>query len=239
MYAAIVSKYPYIYERNAMFSVIGWRDALKYKLGDKYSFTGNIISAKGKSLSMSDVFSSYAREQGKFTLQELLAFAKNIGSTVYFDALYENAARISQERFVPKDTVSFQVKATDKILDRFCKGTYLAIPNVTDFGIFPEASHPWTSFLLEHYLANHSDRYYLVHGGYNRNVVVGAMVNRRKSYEDFDELVTDVLADSGIPLQKKSALNYLSDNGYIARRSYANIEAILINARARRNKKEK
>lgn len=239
LYDAVKSKYPYIYERNMMFSVIGWRDALKYKLGNQYSFAGNIISSKGKDLSMSDVFANYAKERGEFTLQELLAFAENIGSTVYFDALYENAARISQEQFVENDSVSFQVKATDETLDRFCTGSYIAVPRITDFGIFPEASHPWTSFLLEHYLAYHSERYCLMHGGYNRNVVVGAMVKKNKSYGDYAELLTDVLADSGVALQKKNALNYLADNGYIARRSYANIEVILINARAKRNKKEK
>lgn len=58
LYDAAKGKYPYIYERNAMFSVIGWRDALKYKLGDKFSFTGNIISSKDKELSMSDVFAA-------------------------------------------------------------------------------------------------------------------------------------------------------------------------------------
>lgn len=239
LYDAVKSKYPYIYERNMMFSMIGWRDALKYKLGNQYSFAGNIISAKGKDLSMSDVFANYAREQGEFTLQELLVFAENIGSAVYFDAIYQNAARISQEQFVENHSVSFQVKATDEILDRFCTGSYIAVPGITDFAIFPEASHPWTSFLLEHYLAYHSERYCLMHGGYNRNVVVGAMVKKNKSYADYDELLTDVLADSGVALQKKTALNYLSNNGYIARRSCANIEVILINARAKRNKKEK
>lgn len=238
LYDAIKSKYPYIYERNMMFSVIGWRDALKYKMSDQYSFAGNIISIKGKDLSMSDVFANYAKQQKEFTLQELLAFAENIGSTVYFDALYENAARISRDRFVEGNLVSFQVKATDKILDRFCEGTYLAIPQIKDFGIFPEASHPWTPFLLEYYLASRSERYYLIHGGYNRNVVVGAMVKKSRMYAGFDELVTDVLADSGVTLQKNTTLNYLLDNGYIARRSYANIEEILISARAKRNKKE-
>lgn len=79
LYDAAKGKYPYIYERNAIFSVIGWRDALKYKLGDKFSFTGNIISSKDKELSMSDVFAAYGAEQERFTLSELLAFAKNMG----------------------------------------------------------------------------------------------------------------------------------------------------------------
>ena len=239
LYDAAKGKYPYIYERNAMFSVIGWRDALKYKLGDKFSFTGNIISSKDKELSMSDVFAAYGAEQERFTLSELLAFAKNMGSTIYFDALYQNAARISQEQFVSKDGVSFRVKETDKALERFCTGSYLALPEITDFGIFPEASHPWTPYLLEHYVAFHSKRYYLMHGGYNRNTVVGAMVKKENVYESFDDLIVDVLTESGVTLQKEDALNYLSDKGFIARRTYTGIEALMIKARAKRNKKEK
>lgn len=239
LYDAAKGKYPYIYERNAMFSVIGWRDALKYKLGDKFSFTGNIISSKDKELSMSDVFAAYGAEQERFTLLELLAFAENMGSTIYFDALYQNAARISQEQFVSRDGVNFRVKETDKALERFCTGSYLALPEITDFGIFPEASHPWTPYLLEHYVAFHSKRYYLMHGGYNRNTVVGAMVKKENVYESFDDLIVDVLTESGVTLQKKDALNYLSDKGFIARRTYTRIEALMIKARAKRNKKEK
>lgn len=239
LYDAIKGKYPYIHERNSMFSVIGWRDALKYKLGNRFSFTGNIISSKDKELSMSDVFAAYGEDQESFTLSELLAFAENMGSTIYFDALYQNAARVSQEQFVSRDDVSFRVKETDKALSRFCTGSYLALPEITDFGIFPEASHPWTPYLLEHYVAFHSKRYYLMHGGYNRNTVVGAMVKKENVYDSFDDLIVDVIAESGVPLQKKDVLNYLSDNGFIARRTYTGIEALMIKARAKRNKKEK
>lgn len=239
LYDAIKGKYPYIHERNAMFSVIGWRDALKFKLGDRFSFTGNIISSKDKELSMSDVFAAYGAEQESFTLSELLAFAENMGATIYFDALYQSVARVSMEQFVSRDDVSFQIKETDKALGRFCTGSYLALPEITDFGIFPEASHPWTPYLLEHYVAFHSKRYYLMHGGYNRNTVVGAMVKKENAYDSFDDLIVDVLAESGVTLQKKDVLNYLSDNGYIARRTYTGIEALMIKARAKRNKKEK
>lgn len=239
LYDIIKGKYPYVYERNAIFSVIGWRDALKYRLGDRFSFTGNIISSKDKELSMSDVFATYGAEQKSFTLSELLAFAENMGSTIYFDALYQNAARVSQEQFVSRDDVNFRVKETDKALDRFCTGSYLALPEITDFGTFPEASHPWTPYLLEHYLVFHSKRYYLMHGGYNRNTVVGAMVKKENVYDSFDDLITDVIAESGVTFQKKDVLNYLSDNGYIARRTYTGIETLMIQAQAKRNKKEK
>ena len=239
LYDAIKGKYPYIHERNAMFSVIGWRDVLKFKLGNWFSFTGNIISSKDMDLSMSDVFAAYGAEQKSFTISELLAFAEDMGSTIYFDSLYHNAARVSQEHFVSRSEVSFQVKETDKALGRFCTGKYLALSEIRDFGIFPEASHPWTPYLLEHYVAFHSKRYYLMHGGYNKNAVVGAMVKRENFYDSFDDLITDILAESGVTLQKKEVLNYLSNNGYIARRTYTGIEALMIKARAKRNKKEK
>ena len=41
------------------------------------------------------------------------------------------------------------------------------------------------------------------------------------------------------PHTEKEVLDYLAENGYIARRSYTNIEALIINARAKRNQKEK
>lgn len=227
LYDAIKGKYSYIHERNAIFSVIGWRDALKFKLGDRFSFTGNIISGKDKELSMSDVFAAYGEEQKNFTLSELLAFAENMGSTIYFDSLYQNAARVSQEHFVSRSDVRFQVRETDKALGRFCTGNYFALSEIKDFGIFPEASHPWTPYLLEHYVAFHSKRYYLMHGGYNKNAVVGAMVKRENVYDSFDDLITDILAESGVTLQKKEVLNYLSNNGYIARRTYTGIEALI------------
>ncbi len=240
LYDIIKRKYPYIYERNISFSVIGWRDALKYKLDTRYSFTGNIVSSKEKELSISDVFSNYARNQSSFTLQEVLDFAKNIGSgsTVYFDALYKNAARVSQVQFVSREDIKFQVKKTDEILDSFCTGTYIALSKVKNLGILPEASHPWTPFLLECYVEHYSERYYLMHSGYNINIVVGAIVKKSKLYSSFASLLIDILAESGVTLQKKDALNYLFDNGYISCRAYTKIETILISARAKRNKKE-
>lgn len=242
LYEVIKRKYPSVYDLNRMFSVIGWRNALKYKLGDQYSFNGNIISAKGKKLSMSKVFENFAKKHKEFTLQELSAFEKSLGTNsmnAYLEVLYKNAARISKDKFVTKDLVSFPVKETDKILDRFCNGNYMAISKIKDFGIFPEASHPWTPFLLEHYLAQHSERYYLMHVRYNLKRVAGAMVKTNRIYDSFDEFIADVLAEGEVDLDQKTALNYLADNGYIAKRKYENIEEVLIKARTKKNKKEK
>lgn len=239
LYEAVRRKYPYVYEKNSIFSALGWREALKYKLSDRFSFVGNVISAGNAGFSMSDVFAGFAKERNAFTMDELMAFADSMGTVIYFDSLYKNAVRVSKDKFVNKDAVWFQVKETDKILDRYCKNNYMALTDIKDFGIFPEASHPWNIFLLEQYVASFSEIYYIMHGGYNQKKVAGAMVKKKKAYSDFDDFITDVLAQGEVNLKKKEVLNYLADSGYIARRSYTNIESLMINARARRNMKEK
>ena len=235
----VQKKYPYTFEKNAAFSVIGWRDALKYRIGDRFSFVGNIISKAGTSMSMSDVFTEYGKGRSRFSLDELEQFADSIGTTIYFDSLYTNAIRISHQWFAAKSDAHFSVVETDKVLDRFCSGNYMPISSVSEFASFPEASFPWTEYLLEQYVASFSEKFYLLHGNYNKNCAVGAIVRKTSRFNSFDDLVTNVLARSDVPLRKKDGLNYLAANGYIARRSYTNIEALIIDARAMRNQKEK
>ena len=239
LYDAIQNKYPYTFEKNAVFSVIGWRDALKYKLADRFSFVGNIVSRAGTSLSMSDVFTEYGKGRQRFSLDELEQFADSIGTTIYFDSLYTNAIRISHQWFVSKDSARFSVKETDAVLERFCDSNYMPISAVTEFAVLPDAAFPWTEYLLEQYIAFFSEKFYLMHGNYNKNCAVGAIVRKTCQFSSFDELVIDILAHSDIPLRKKEALDYLAENGYIARRSYTNIEELMISARAQRNQKEK
>lgn len=235
---AIRAKYPYTYEIYSCYSDIGWRDALKYKFGDRFSFRGNIISSPGSTLSMNDVFAQIASEADKITIDELLAFAEDMGSSIiYFDAVYQNALRINEDTFVSRKRAAFQVKETDKILDRFCVGNYIPLSFVNEFGIFPDAGFPWNVYLLECYVAFYSERYSLVHGMYNRNCAVGAIVKKNAGYTNFDDLIVDVIADSDILLRKKEVLDFLVRSGYIARRSYANINELIIRANAQRNSK--
>lgn len=150
-----------------------------------------------------------------------------------------NAIRISHKWFASKGGAKFSVKETDAIIDRFCDGDYIPLQDVKEFALFPESSFPWTEYLLEQYVAFYSEKFYLMHGNYNKNCAVGAIVRKTCRFDSFDDLVTDILAHNDVSLQKKAVLDYLVENGYIARRSYTNIETIMINARAMRNQKEK
>jgi len=241
LYDAIRQKYPDAYDKNNAYSLIGWRDALKYRLSRYFSFTGNIISRRKAALSMSDVFAGFAKTRKRFTLDELDKFAESLSTNStgsYIGAVYPYVVRVSYQDFVPKNEVHFQVKKTDAVLAKLCQGNYMPLYEVSESGLLPEASHPWTVFLLQQYVAFYSKVFYLQHGGFGKNNATGAMVKRTFWLENFDDFITEVLAESGLPLEKQAALNYLAEQGYIARRSYTNMETLLLNARAKRNQKK-
>ena len=93
--------------------------------------------------------------------------------------------------------------------------------------------------MLEQYVAFFSKKFRLLHGNFNKNCTVGAIVRKNSKFDTFDDLVIEILANSNIALQKKEGLDYLAAKGYIARRSYTNIDALIIDALAKRNQKEK
>lgn len=239
LYDAIRAKYPYIIEENHTLSVYGFRDALKAKLGDKFSFKGNIISRSGQEISMVDVFAKYARSHDSFTLSELQGLADSLATTIYFDTVYENSLRISRDQFVSKAAAQFPVADIDEVLDRICTEKYIPLPEVTNFGALPYVGFPWNSFLLEHYVASYSQKYLLLHSSFNGTECAGAIVKRSAGIGSFDDLIIDLLANNNqIEMKKAPVLQYLSDNGYLARRRYSEIESLIIRAKAQRQRKD-
>lgn len=237
LYKAVQAKYPYTIENNAELSAYGFRDAIKYRLGGRFSFNGNIISRKGQALTMQDVFADFCKSRDSFTLNELSVLAEEMGTQIYFEPVYANALRISQTQFVSRDRAAFHVEETDAAIDRFCTGNYLGVKKIKSFSLFPEAGFPWNSYLLQHYVSDYSEKYKLIHNGFNANSSDGAIVKRDSGISTFDDLIIAALADSEIDLSKASALQYLCDEGYLARRRYSSIEQLLIKAIALRNQK--
>ena len=238
LYDAIHAKYPYIIEENHTLSMYGFRDALKAKLGDRFSFKGNIISRVGQELSMADVFAKYARSHDTFTLSELQSLANSLATPIYFEEIYENSLRISRDQFVAKTAAQFPVEAIDAALDRICAGKCISLLEVTNFGAFPYVGFPWNSFLLEHYVASYSQKYTLLHSSFNGTECAGAIVKRSAGIDNFDDLIVDLLANNQIEMKKAPVLQFLSDNGYLARRRYSEIESLIIKANAQRLRKD-
>lgn len=241
LYKAVKAKYPYVIENNPEISVYGFRDALKFRLGNRFSFNGNIISRSGLALTMQDVFADFCKSHESFTLDELSVFADEIGTRVYFDVVYSNSLRVSQTQFVSKDKAAFQIEETDVVIDHLCPGDYIGVRKIDSdsFSMFPESGFPWNEYLLQHYVFDYSKKYKLIHNGLNASSCDGAIVKKNAGIETFDDLVILALANSDINLNKDSALQYLCDEGYLARRRYSSIEHALIKANALRNNNNK
>jgi hypothetical protein len=237
LYQDVKAKYPYIMDNNTEISIYGFRDAIKYRLKEQFSFNGNIISRKGEALTMQDVFADFCKSKDSFTLNELSTLAKEMGSPIYFNPVYDNSLRISETEFVSKDRAQFHIEESDDAIDRICTGKYIGIKKIQDFVVFPEAGFPWNGYLLQHFVYAYSNRYKLVHNGFNAYSFDGAIVKRNAGIDTFDDLLIDALVRSNITLSKEQALEFLQNEGYITRRRYTPIEQIIIRAKALRNHK--
>ncbi len=236
---AIQKKLPSIMERYPFLTWLGLRDVLAYKLCDVFSFKGKIISARGRDLSMADIFSNFAKTHDYFTLAQLNILKNDLDTPIYFNEVYANSLRINKDEFVASELAQFDVSATDTAIDQFCHGDFVSIRDVSLFGGFPNALYPWNHFLLQHYVSHYSKKYQLLHAGFNADIPVGAIVKRSSQMNTFDDIIVRALADSGIRLNDDEALQYLQNAGYLARRRYGNLEDLLAKANQyRKNKGE-
>jgi len=233
----IESKLSSINERYPFLSWLGLRDVIAYRLRDLFSFKGKIISAYGEEISMKDVFTDFARSHDAFTLEQLNSLKNDLGTIIYFDTIYANALRVSENNFVSKEKAAFDVDATDLAISRFCIGDYIPINEVTNFGSFPYASFSWNRFLLEHYVADYSKKFMLLHSGFTAGTPVGAIVKRSAQIENFEELLVRTLSVSGIQLIRNEALQFICDTGYLARKSYSSIDQVINKAKTLRSQK--
>ena len=228
---AIRQKHPETYERINAFSMVGIRDAIGYKLRNRFEFRGNIICEVGRNLSMAEVFGNYCKNRELITLDELNVLKNELNTVIYFNSVYSNSLRISQNEFVSKNKVHFFIKETDEAIERFCPNDYISINEISHFSSFPDSGFPWTIYLLEHYVAEYSEKFKLIHTTFNAENCVGAIVRKRSEYKILDDILVDALAKSGIIENSTEALDFLCNQGYLARRKLSNIDQILINAK--------
>ena len=228
---------PSIIEQYPFLTWLGLRDVIAYKMKNLFSFKGKIISPYGKDLSMANIFARFAETHNHFTLAQLNALKHELDTNIYFDEVYAHSLRISEEEFVSRDQAAFDTQATDNAISRFCTGEYIPLREVSFFGSFPNAGFSWNIFLLEHYVANFSPKFKLLHIGFNANKPVGAIVRRNSRYDDFDELIVQELADSKIELDRESALQYLVDIGLLGRKNYKMIDQAVSKAKLQRQRK--
>ncbi|MFI3253822.1 MAG: hypothetical protein R3Y63_05730 [Eubacteriales bacterium] len=223
----IEAKYPSLLERFAQYSETGLRSAISVLLRDKFSFNGKIISDLENHLSKQEIFTEFIQSKSSFNFDEISSFAKEMDVVFSYETLYSNSLRIDQDQFVSKSDENFDVEQIDAAIGTFCTGDYIPLRGVTSFASLPYADFLWNHFLLEHYIAEYSREFFLLHAGFTSSSCAGAIVKKTGNIKDFDQLLGDVLFKNNIELNEENALEYLFQNGYLARRRYTAISQII------------
>lgn len=229
--------YPETAERLSFLTLLGVRGAVAYKLRDRFTFSGPVITPKGKAMNMIDIFAMFCQHHTPFTLDELAAFAKECDSTIYLDTVHRNCARVSEKEFVATGAVHWDIPHIDAAIALHCPGKYVSLKNIQYFDAFPYVGYSWNSYLLEQYVATVSKEFTLMHSSYAKNNTSGAIVRRDVGFESFDEVLADILASTPIDLEQDSCLDFLADAGYITRRKLSNINEIITRAKMLRSQK--
>lgn len=229
--------YPETAERLSFLTLLGVRGAVAYKLRDRFTFNGPVITPKGKEMNMNDIFAMFCQHHTPFTLDELAEFAKQCDTLIYWNTVHRSCTRVSEKEFVTTDAVHWNVPHVDAAIALRCPGQYIPLKAIQYFDAFPFVGYQWNSFLLEHYVATVSNTFTLMHSSYTKNAVSGAIVRRDAGFESFDDLLADAIANAPIDLETKPCLDYLADAGYITRKKISNIPDIISRAKMLRSQK--
>jgi hypothetical protein len=216
---------------NAVFAII---------LADKYNKRGKIITRKGDTLDALTIMKEHCHSIDKCSLQDLLEYERDLtGEThrwIPMEAGYAILVRIAKDTFIAEKYVHFDVDWVDETLDLLVTDQYLPLKSVTTFAAFPHCGQVWNLFLLESYCRRFSRRFrFEVLAVNSRNA--GAIV-RKGCGLTYAEIMADAVATSSVELEKTAVIEFLCNNGYIGRRSYAKIDKLIEQAKAIRERRD-
>lgn len=216
---------------NAVFGIV---------LADKYDRRGKIITRKGDILDALTIMKEHCRTLDKCSLQDLLDFERELTGESHrwipMEAGYFVMVRADEDSYIAEKYVHFDAAEIDGTLDLFVTGEYLPLKSVTTFAAFPHCGQAWNLFLLESYCRRFSDRFrFEVLAVNSKNA--GAIV-RKSCRLSYVQIMADAVAESDIPLEKAAIKDFLCNNGYIGRRSYAKTDELIELARAIRERRD-
>lgn len=229
---------PFIAENVSSLSFTGLFNIILYYLKDRYDFTRSIVTPLGAKIDFSMLFNAYAREHERFSIEDLDTYAKELHVPIYWESTYAGGAiRVSQDEFVNRSRVHFDVYAIDRVLESICSGDYMsfqAVPNGM-LVLLPACGYQWNRYLLQSYVYGFSKVFRMSYSSFAKGGCYGAIVRRDcTSIDSYEKLIERVLTDDDTWTTQTDVLNLVVQRGYQAVRKFNGIENIM--AQAKRNK---
>lgn len=228
-----------IEERNYELSVTAVHNAVyRICLSDEFDKKGKIIAPKGVVFDALTIMKRYCRTIDKCSLDDLLAYAKELTGEVHrwipMEAGNTILVRIDKDTYVADKYLHFKVDIIDEAIGLFVKEDYLPLKSFTTFGTFPDCGQTWNLFLLESYCRRFSRMFRFDTTSVNsRNA--GAVI-RNSCGMDYTEIMADAVATADVPLMVTAVGKFLLESGYTGRSTTAKVNVIITNAMAMRKR---
>ena len=198
--------------------------ALKEALFSKYlscqfSRQRTLITLPGEELSAPDVMRSYCSKLNIANVFELQNYEISImdKALYYLTAAYETMIRISQDTFVGKNKICFNIEAVDNAIELFSQGKIIPITSIQSFSSFPNVvGYVWNSFLLDSY-CKHISHGFKSLGGAGKIHPVGAIFPSTMKINSYQELLAKVVVQEKIELKSEEINSFLLSHSYILR----------------------
>lgn len=227
-----------IEERNCEFSITAVHNAIyRICLSDQFDKKGKIVVRKGDVLDSFTIMKEYCRTVDKCSLDDLLAYGKDLTGESYHRTPMEAAnailVRIDKNTYVADKYVNFNTDIIDEAIGLFIKDDYLPLKSFTTFGAFPDCGQPWNLFVLESYCRRFSREFRFDAPIVNsRNA--GAII-RKSCNMDYAEIMTDAVANADVILKDTNVGKFLYESGYIGK-STTKVNDIIEKAKAIRER---
>lgn len=198
-------------------------------LSHKYERCNRIVTLKGQENDAAKMIQEYCLSKDEIFLDELFEQWKlRTGTRRQAEPLeiaYSVLTRVDMNTFVRDEKVEFDASEVDKALDTIVIDEAIGMKEITSFALFPYCNYPWNLFLLESFCRKNSKTFkYMASTPNSRNA--GAIVRRECNF-DYLTLLANVLAKRQVELEEKVIMNYLYENGFVARRSYKYIKELI------------
>jgi len=216
---------------NYQVSYVGMQMAIyETVLKESYSLNGKILTKRGaQSLDAVTIVKAALHGKDEVTFDEALNTVKEvIGDAqrhIAFRALYDDFVRVDKNRFVARQHLRFTVDEIDAVLKDMLPDGFGAIKSITTYAMFPMCGYMWNAYVLESYCYLFSKEYSL--HVVNFNDKNAGIVAKKDINKDYAELLAMALAKAVAVTDEMKALDYLCENGYLAKHSYGRIKEVL------------
>ena len=171
--------------------------------------------------------------QNELSLEKLFAFARKLGiaDPLALNTAYESMVRVAKDLFVKDSLIHFNVPAIDDALTSFVQKKIISLRSVTSFTGFPSIDgYSWNLFLLESFLKKYSKKY-LYDAPTLNSTNVGAIYPKSMKFKGYLDVQSFVIIQERVPLEISAVENFLSEQGYRARRTGRATERVIARAR--------